>query len=837
MQTLLEKAIAGLIVDEDKVSLSEMIKCVTPLPVPTTDNKGKSFEVTFSVDISKIHSNLTTDLWYNTLEKIAYFGTYKVKQARAIDLICDELPKVTFTIPTTKTITYDGYNQIEDVVIEKEKYNVPTGETDAEGKPIFVEHERDVARLVPKKVRAIKTKIVQDDKFFGETLPIMITELTNAMVEGMWNELYKLSKNKPFGSPSREVLEPKSIEITNIWSEELNGIVKTISDASWKAMGFDLEIMKTTDLPIDKDSQLSGFERFYPKVKETYVEFMGNDCYVCQVSGKVVSGILVKSVYLYGMGGLFVSNDIHKVLFPLLRKVRYSNYRGSVGNCSVLNFDKRCYTVDTDEAFGSCYGYSLGRLGYPKAISYMTNIDYPFSMAVRYSSTDKPKLEHVSIQKFLVDAGKESLDLPMVDESVVSFDKDGKMVMGTVYELPSPMKFLPKPVIGHRHIAELAFPRGWEPPKALGYKRDTHPVASTSPKPGYRYYGMEIEIENPSKELTSDHITGFVAHNIIKHGFLYGTDGSIQNGLEFRSSPQGFKSLSDNLRGLFNVLETPLRKDFDALGRHSRDLDEDTKYKWDDYEGRWVEAPSKKSPKEPVMLKNQWKTSDRCGLHIHVSRGALTELQLGKILAFVYSKKNRAFMEMVAERTCEKYAEMTSNPPFEVTEGGKIRLVKSKSIGHLKINKDFTDPKTGKVLKSFPVTRFHKVRDYRAGYDGDQSKYTAINTKHEHTIEFRIFKGVQTAEEAITKLQFVDSLMEFTSCNTHNPVPLHESINKDRYLQWLVSDAENRTKYSLLIAFINRKDAASISKVSNVKDIATLERRATTKKDLMALFA
>ena len=427
----------------------------------------------------------------------------------------------------------------------------------------------------------------------------------------------------------------------------------------------------------------------------------------------------------------------------------------------------------------------------------------------------------------------------------MTFDVSGdKLSMNSFYTelLPKTSSFLP-PLETATPINALKF--GCNPEKVFGYIRDGHPIGSSSPKPKYRYYGMEIEIANEAKNLNSLHVTGFHAPNIVKYGFLYGTDGSIGNGLEFRSAPQGFETLSKNLVGFFNVLDTPLASDYSPIHKSTTiTTTDESRYApiagsdlfWDRYEGNWInkeDIPQESLPnatKSPKIIEKPWKTTPKCGLHIHVSRDALTELQIGKILAFVYSGKNNAFMTHIAGRTSAQYAEMTSCPPFEIDSKGVIKPRRSEYTGLIKETRVLTDPKTGKVLKTYEVPKYHK---------GD-NKYTAVNLRHKQTIEFRIFKGVDTAKEAITKLQFVDSLMEYTSCSSRSTASLSDCLSHEKYVAWLLSDPFITKRYSLLIDYIKEfsiKGSSSISKaISDNKSYASSIRKQEDVKVYMSVF-
>ena len=111
--------------------------------------------------------------------------------------------------------------------------------------------------------------------------------------------------------------------------------------------------------------------------------------------------------------------------------------------------------------------------------------------------------------------------------------------------------------------------------------------------------------------------------------------------------------------------------------------------------------------------RKKFNLSERCGMHIHVSRDSLTNLQIGKLMSFIYEPKNRTFIYKIAERPNNHYAD-------------------------LNLNKKITD-----VLKP------------------SGTKYEAINLNNKHTIEIRIFQAPITKEGFFKNLEFFDCLLEY----------------------------------------------------------------------------
>lgn len=133
-----------------------------------------------------------------------------------------------------------------------------------------------------------------------------------------------------------------------------------------------------------------------------------------------------------------------------------------------------------------------------------------------------------------------------------------------------------------------------------------------------------------------------------------------------------------------------------------------------------------------------------CGLHVHVGRKGLSELTIGKILAFVNSSSNRKFIESIARRSSDHYA----------------RLDPTKKVSS---------------VKKYPSTR-----------------YEAINLQNPHTIEFRIFKGTLNKKSFFRSLEFVDATVEFAKPAVSSIQQMHGT---DAFFSFV---ARNKKRWPLL---------------------------------------
>lgn len=117
-----------------------------------------------------------------------------------------------------------------------------------------------------------------------------------------------------------------------------------------------------------------------------------------------------------------------------------------------------------------------------------------------------------------------------------------------------------------------------------------------------------------------------------------------------------------------------------------------------------------------------------CGMHIHVSRSALTELDILKLLRFF--RDNPKFILWVSRR---------------------------KSILHLEEYAGITTGTQAHLLRK--AKRRHLTEGNCSGYGG--SRYCALNTRNSQTLEFRLFRGTLKEESFRRNLEFVNSLIGF----------------------------------------------------------------------------
>jgi len=142
-----------------------------------------------------------------------------------------------------------------------------------------------------------------------------------------------------------------------------------------------------------------------------------------------------------------------------------------------------------------------------------------------------------------------------------------------------------------------------------------------------------------------------------------------------------------------------------------------------------------------------WNT-DTTGMHIHISRNHLTQLEIGKLLVFINDQKNEEFVNHIAGRNSDQWAKKS--------------------------------PK--------------KIRDCVNSSD----KYEAVNMSHRHTIEFRIFKGNLAKQGMFRVLEFIHALVGFSKTTSMVRLSYKDFL---KYMEL----PQNRSEYKIFYGWLTRK--------------------------------
>jgi hypothetical protein len=161
--------------------------------------------------------------------------------------------------------------------------------------------------------------------------------------------------------------------------------------------------------------------------------------------------------------------------------------------------------------------------------------------------------------------------------------------------------------------------------------------------------------------------------------------------------------------------------------------------------------------------------TNRCGIHVHVNRAALSPLTIGKMIVFLNNADNASLVTTIAQRASNGYA-----------------------------SRD-----TAK-----------KITDIHCG-----NRYDLLNVSGSNTIEFRLFKGNLRPERVIKNLEFCHALIRFCEQNS-----VKASTRGPKFLQWLATRTQD---YPALSQFL--RDAGIMpSETSLAELLQTLHAPALT---------
>jgi hypothetical protein len=179
--------------------------------------------------------------------------------------------------------------------------------------------------------------------------------------------------------------------------------------------------------------------------------------------------------------------------------------------------------------------------------------------------------------------------------------------------------------------------------------------------------------------------------------------------------------------------------------------------RWSKLFDAFEKARANHRPPEGIGRLRSWE-SGQCGHHVHVSRNALTPLQLGKLLVFMNDPDNERLVVRVAGRDSNK---------------------------------------AKRVAK--------KLTSGRARRHGDDypDRYEAVNICNRETVEFRVFRGTLKRASFFKNLDFVLSSIHYVrqaGCT---------QLGQADYLAWLAPQAK---AYPDLVAFLRLKGFLSAPK-------------------------
>lgn len=226
------------------------------------------------------------------------------------------------------------------------------------------------------------------------------------------------------------------------------------------------------------------------------------------------------------------------------------------------------------------------------------------------------------------------------------------------------------------------------------------PDAWTS-RTGY-YMGAELEVEAYSVNRAE---AAYRIHEIVNPSGNYGermffeNDGSLNEGFEMITQPMSLPAMAKTFR--------------------------------------FLESPNAIAGLRSHMTRT-------CGLHVHVSKRGLTNLQINKIVAFINDPRHEWLIRAVARRYSTGFCS-----------------IKQKKIGHLHWRQD--------------------------------DRYEAVNIQPRNTIEFRIFRGSLKYRSVMAALEFCHALVQFC-----RPAEAGiKDLTAEKFLTFCQNKMKNETKHLL----------------------------------------
>ena len=241
------------------------------------------------------------------------------------------------------------------------------------------------------------------------------------------------------------------------------------------------------------------------------------------------------------------------------------------------------------------------------------------------------------------------------------------------------------------------------------------------------YYGVELEVERRNN--CPHDMPYLITDNVLFGIATLKSDGTLDNGFEITTAPATF-------------------------GKHKKE---------------WEKFFKDKS----CMSKLKGWGTDTAGLHIHISRSALSPTSIGKILVFINDDTNSPFIDGIAGRNSKSWAKKS--------------------------------PK--------------KISDFSQRTD----KYEAVNLSHRNTIELRIFKSNISKHGFYRVLEFTDALVHFTKNYTGlTGLSLHyKTFLRFMDRQHIKAQYPNLTAWLIRKGYVSGKPSRQVSWQGELNDTAT----------------
>lgn len=170
----------------------------------------------------------------------------------------------------------------------------------------------------------------------------------------------------------------------------------------------------------------------------------------------------------------------------------------------------------------------------------------------------------------------------------------------------------------------------------------------------------------------------------------------------------------------------------------------------------------------------------RCGMHIHINRGAFTEVTLGKFIKFFYAKENEKFIQDIAQRQFNTYCFKNNNNNISDDKLSSVYNKETQLTYSLERKEYTTQTNVVKVNNKFKM---------------DRGMLNLTGEASRGTMEIRIFKSNLSRVSLLAKIDFVESLYYYIQECSYN------KLDWKSYIMWLDTKAE----YNYLKTFISKR--------------------------------
>jgi hypothetical protein len=174
----------------------------------------------------------------------------------------------------------------------------------------------------------------------------------------------------------------------------------------------------------------------------------------------------------------------------------------------------------------------------------------------------------------------------------------------------------------------------------------------------------------------------------------------------------------------------------------------------------------------PNAFNKRLMVTNACGIHVHISKNALTALDLGKFMAFINSSKNAAFINDYAGRGENRFCARTK------TSGVNSKGIDISAKIVTKACSMYIDALGQKKISGLSTKRI----------EGRELHYDAVNIQNAHTIELRIFKSSSDRNRILRILEFCESLVKFVRCHSTQQMTVYD------YVEFILANERSKFK-------------------------------------------